>query len=427
MSDCIHKIQTACKTWSTASKISRYSKCRQTIKTVQARKLQTIIKYAYENIKYYRELFDENKIMPQSIKDVKDLSAIPCLTKDILRQRFWDFLPSQLQRCKVSRTSGSTGMPMCILADENSRINNSAAVIRYRKIYGIKFFSGEILTPLKTPDTPDKTPYWTFLQGLHKTYYVNPYHYSNFGEQILKQLKKPAIIGITPAIKALALSIKDNILPPIDASIVITTGQSYDAATGKLLENIFDAPVADVYASNEAGDVAWQCPRSGCYHINDENVIVEIENPDEHSFGEVVITNLNRFSMPFIRYKNGDLAKKSDVPCQCGIKLSMLAEIAGRTGDNILLPDGRTIYWHHIKSVFTHQQLRQFQLIQHADLSLELKVVIYSGADLKQMEKIFRLRLGKIIKNVVSFKITETTNIAPCPSGKTKLVVRSSN
>lgn len=348
MNDCIYKIQTAYKTWSTALKISRNSKCQQTIKAIQAQRLQTIVTYAYENIKYYRELFDENKIKPQSIKSVKDLSTIPYLTKDILRQRFWDFLPGNLPRCKVSRTSGSTGAAMCILADENSRINNSAAVIRYRKKYGIKFFSGDILTPLKTPDTPDKKPCWTFLQGLHKTYYVNPYHYSKSSELILKQLRNPAIIGITPAIKALAISIKDNILPPVSASIVITMGQSYETATRELFKNVFNAPVADVYACNEAGD-------------------------------------------------------------------------------NILLPDGRTIYWHHIKSIFTHQQLRQFQLIQHHNLSLELKAVIENGADLKQMEKIFRFRLENFTQGAVSFKITETTNIVPCQSGKTKLIVRSSD
>ncbi len=189
------------------------------IAKVQNKKLRQLTSYCYENIKYYRELFDENRIRPDDIKTAADLAKVPVLTKSELRSRFWDFLPKELPGCRVSRTSGSTGIPVCILSDINSRLNNSAAVIRYRRQLGIEFGAVPILTPQKNQLERHRKPHWTFVQGLHKTYYINPYTNLDadvdYSIEILSRLKKPAIIGITPAIRTLTQRIRDGIWPAI--------------------------------------------------------------------------------------------------------------------------------------------------------------------------------------------------------------------
>ncbi|KKK82648.1 hypothetical protein LCGC14_2801300, partial [marine sediment metagenome] len=189
------------------------------LRQVQNDKLRKLITYSFENIKYYRELFDKHGIVPGDISTVEDLVKIPVLTKEQIRERFWDFLPKNLPACRVSRTSGSTGVPVCMLSDKNSRIHNSAAVIRYRKSLGIPFIGTAIITPLKTKHEPQKSPHWTFLQGVHKTYYVNPYSSDttelSHGQNIISKLKRPALIGITSAIRALAYRIQDGVLPPL--------------------------------------------------------------------------------------------------------------------------------------------------------------------------------------------------------------------
>lgn len=401
------------------------------IEKVQNEKLQKLISYCYENIKYYREIFDENAIKPADIRTSADLVKVPILTKNELRSRFWDFLPGELSSCRVSRTSGSTGIPVCILSDINSRINNSAAVIRCRSVLGIHFFGRSILTPLKNEQAPPKEPHWTFLQGLHKTYYVNPYTNLDadidYSVKLLSQLKNPAIIGITPAIRALAWKIRDNILPMIRPCAVLTTGEVLGSRVRELLQDTFKIKVTDTYACNEAGEIAWQCRDGQLYHINADNCIVEIlkdgKPAPKGQTGEVVITNLNRFSMPFVRYKNGDLAKFAPGDCPCGCKLPVLSEIAGRTGEDIYLPDGKTIPWNQLKGFMNHPNVRQFQLVQNKDSTLTVKFVPEDNNTIEATKNILTSRFKGLLGDFVTINFSVVEKIDPAPGGKSKLVI----
>ena len=68
----------------------------------------------------------------------------------------------------------------------------------------------------------------------------------------------------------------------------------------------------------------------------DESYIVELlvdgRPAEPGEVGEVVITDLNNFSVPLIRYRIGDLATAVDgTPCPCGRDLSRIGRIEGRT------------------------------------------------------------------------------------------------
>ncbi len=411
--------------------ITRQSKPGE-INKIQNSKLQNLIRYSFENIKYYREVFTQQGIRPEKIKTAKDLCRIPFLTKKQLRDRFWDFLPRELPACRISRTSGSTGIPICIFSDRNSRMFNSAAVIRYRRALGIGLAGKTILTPLKTANEPyNKKAHWTFLQGIHKTYYINPYvdspENAEYAKRLLNKLHRPALIGITPAIRALACRVKDGVFPHFRPSAVLTTGESLSPLLRDLLESTFDTKVADIYACNEAGDVAWQCQRSAGYHINADNVIVEIvkngESVEDGQIGEVVITNLNRYAMPIIRYKNGDLARLTHELCPCGCKLPMIAEILGRTGEDIFLPNGKTMSWNQLKSPMNHPQIRQFQLVQNDDGTLTIRYVAEPGVNTEQIESLLLVRYKDILGPSIVIEIDRINEIAPASSGKSKLVI----
>ncbi len=398
------------------------------IAEVQGKKLHKLMSYCYENIKYYRELFDLAGIKPRHIRTVKDMCRIPLLTKKDLRERFWDFLPKELPPCRVSRTSGSTGVPVCILSDRSSRLFNSASVIRCRKALGIPVVGGVILTPLKTENDPEKEAHWTFLQGVHRTYYINPYIYNSEYEKIqLKKLRRPVLIGITPAIRALAYKICDGLLPRLKPKAVLTTGEYLSQEVRDLLESTFGTKVSDIYACNEAGDIAWQCKKGQLYHINADNCIVEILKDgkcvEKGQTGEVAITNLNRYSMPIIRYKNGDLAKLGTEDCSCGCRLPIISEIIGRTGEDIFLPDGEIVPWNQLKGFMNHPGIRQFQLIQNKDHSLVIKFIAEKNSDIEQIEKLLTYRFSTAIGTSIRIKFFVVDTIPPSASGKSKLVI----
>lgn len=431
MNSLINKISLTLATYSKArAAIHRQSNYQELI-NVQNAKLRRLVHFAGTHIKYYQEAFQEAGVDPQQIKSAADLVNVPILTKQQLKERFWDFLPRDLPPCRVSRTSGSTGTPVCILSDRNSRCCNSAAVIRYRRALGIPFIGRAIVTPLKTAQTPARRPHWTFLQGVHKTYYVNPYTEDSTdiaaAQRTLTSLKKPALIGITPAIRKLAHCVQDGILPEFWPSVIIPVGEVLTEQMRKMMQSVFQAKVADIYGCNEAGDVAWQCLEGGHYHINIDNVIVEVLTDGKPAvpgqIGEVVITNLNRYAMPIIRYKNGDLARLSTQDCPCGCKLPMIAEIIGRSGEDITLPTGRIIPWNELKSLMNHPQIRQFQIIQNAKGDLLIKYIKEPNADKLALDELLKSRYRRLLNNMLPIETDCVNRIDPAPSGKSKLVI----
>jgi len=401
------------------------------IRRIQSAKLKRVIHYCSDNIKYYKEVFQQAGVNPDKIKTSEDLYSIPILTKKELRERFWDFLPFKLPECRVTRTSGSTGIPVCIFSDRNSRKFNSAAVIRARKAAGIPLIGRPILTPLKTENDPHKEPHWTFLQGIHKTYYVNPYldsaENTDYAARLLTRLKKPAVIDITPAARVLAQKILDGVFPYFKPGAILTSGENLSPKVRDLLESTFRTKVTDIYGCSEAGEVAWQCHWGQGYHINADNCIVEIikgnKPAKDGEVGEVAVTNLNRYAMPIIRYKNGDLARLSRETCPCGCKLPVIAEILGRTGEDMFLPTGKTIPWNQLKSLMTHQHVRQFQLVQNDNGSFTIKYVPERDADTEELDALLLYRYRNLIGNSIEIKIEKTTLIPPAASGKSKLVV----
>lgn len=431
MAHWFEKVNLALSTYYTAWRCISRKNNYENIIDIQNKKLQKLIRFCYENIKYYKELFDEYHIKPDEIRAVSDLVKIPILTKDELRNRFWDFLPHELPVSRVSRTSGSTGIPVCILSDRNSRKHNSAAIIRYRQALGIGFWGRAILTPLKTPKEPiEKKTHWTYLQGIHKTYYINPYidnaENVKYSKALINKLKKPALIGITPALKALADKMKDGIFPSFEPEIILTVGESLSTQTRSLLETTFNTKVKDIYACSEGGDIAYQCLHNSNYHINSDNVIIEILKNDKPvkngESGEVVITNLNRFAMPILRYKNGDIACLGKDFCPCGCKLPVITEILGRTGQDILLPDGKKVSWNLLKSPMNHPGIRQFQVVQNEDGSLTVNYIPELSINNCDIENLLLHRYRALVGNTIKIEIKEISSIPHANSGKSILV-----
>ncbi|MDU4600092.1 MAG: hypothetical protein E6Y49_19395, partial [Clostridium sporogenes] len=63
-----------------------YSK--QELKNYQDEHLKKIVKHSYENVPYYKEIFNKNKLMPSDIRAQKDLWKLPLLTKNDIKENF---------------------------------------------------------------------------------------------------------------------------------------------------------------------------------------------------------------------------------------------------------------------------------------------------------------------------------------------------
>ena len=100
-----------------------------------------------------------------------------------------------------------------------------------------------------------------------------------------------------------------------------------------IAKKVYGMRIISEYGSTESGIIAFECP-DGNMHINMEGVFVEKDQED----GGIVVTNLQSYSFPSIRYKLGDQIELADpeFECSCGMKHPVILEVTGRIGKNIL-------------------------------------------------------------------------------------------
>ena len=186
-------------------------------------------------------------------------------------------------------------------------------------------------------------------------------------------------------------------------------------------------PVADGYGSREAGFIAHQCPH-GTYHLTSESVITELLDDcgrpvagDEH--GEVTVTHLDAFGMPFVRYRTGDLARWEPRLCPCGRGLAAIRDIQGRKTDMLRTTDGGVAHALSVIYVLREEPaIRQFKVVQQADLGLDVTVIADDRFDQPRRERVRRM-LQRRIGRGIDVRLSLVDQIAPDPSGKHRYVV----
>jgi phenylacetate-CoA ligase len=152
--------------------------------------------------------------------------------------------------------------------------------------------------------------------------------------------------------------------------------------TRALIEEGFSTTVYDKYGAREFSGIAYQCGESRDHHVMDESYIVELlvngRPAEPGEVGEVVITDLNNFSVPLIRYRIGDLATAVDVaPCPCGRGLSRIGRIQGRTQAIVYCGNGTWLpgtFFHHFFKDHEYA-IRSFQVHQERKGAFTLRIV----------------------------------------------------
>lgn len=97
------------------------------------------------------------------------------------------------------------------------------------------------------------------------------------------------------------------------------------------IETFWQAPVCVTYGLTEtATSLGFECLRRDGYHLNEFDFFVEILNPDNEGYGEIVVTTVNRRVMPLIRYRTRDVARIIEDPCPCGLPFRRLSTLRGR-------------------------------------------------------------------------------------------------
>ncbi|MCK5074211.1 MAG: phenylacetate--CoA ligase family protein, partial [Bacteriovoracaceae bacterium] len=178
----------------------------------------------------------------------------------------------------------------------------------------------------------------------------------------------------------------------------------------------------------EFGDIAQECAKREGLHINCDRFVIEILNENiepvaEGKSGELVITDLDNYGMPLIRYRIGDMASFKKTLCSCGRGLPLLEQVEGRTLDIVRAPNGNRLGGTFWTLLFRSRPgIKSFQVIQERLDEIIIKYVkdgSVANTDLLSFESHIHEKCG----DNLNVHFVEVSSILKTASGKTRFVV----
>lgn len=398
---------------------------------LQNEKLKRIIKHAYNNVPYYRNLFDLNSINPNDINDVSDLKKIPLLDKSVIRNNIKLFVAKNIPRNKLipHTTGGTTGTPLTIYQTKKSEQYSFAFMeTRTKHWSGVKSgdrlatFLGRLIVPVSNK----RPPFWRYNKAYNQILF-SAYHMNDKNlESYVKEFNyfQPEIVqGYVSLIHTFARYINRN-HPDVHSpkAILVSSETLYDWQR-KEIEEAFHSRVNNSYGLAEFVAYISEC-EEGSLHICPEYGIVEYEKIDgsDDKF-EMIATTLFNYSMPLIRYRTGDIVTLyAEGSCPCGRHMPIVKTIEGRMDSMIITPENNYISSAAMSLVFKEtKNIEEAQLIQNQKDKIIVRIVtnnLFSNTDNNDLLQMLKARLG----DAISIEIELVDRIEKTISGKYKFI-----
>jgi len=369
-----------------------------TLVAYQTEKLHKIIAHAYNTVPFYKDLFDQIKVKPGDIKCTDDLQLLPVLEKETFRKNHQKLLSTDVrEKISTSSTGGSTGVPLLIAKNYDSATIENALFNRFYFCLGydwgdeiIQFWGDRpnISSTLKLKKYISRKIYnysfFSTFDGIDES----------FDEIVVRlQTAPPKILrGYTSAIYRLACKTVERGVTLHLNAVSTTAEKLYDFQRNRI-RDAFGENIFDQYGCGETNSLAFECEKHRGLHVASEHVILETIDDDGQRArrGRVLITNLDNYAMPLIRYANGDEATWSSAVCDCKRETPLLESIDGRIYDYIQGPNGRKIHTGFLDDLLVDLALarktaiKEFRIVQsHID---KLTVEFVSDENFSDKEK----------------------------------------
>jgi len=390
---------------------------RSLLEEMRFQKLKTLLIHAQREIPFYSRRFEEAGFDPQTMRSTDEIAKLPLLTKSEIRnhlnEMIWKDCPGGLFRYN---TGGSSGEPLIFYFDKMRQAYDKAARMLTHRWWGIDVGEKELYLWGSPVEITKQDRLKSLRDRLTNELLLSAFDVSPVEvPRMVATLRKfrPACVFGYPSTIALFCKFAEEkglILSDTGVRVVFSTAEVlYEHQRKAISEAFGGVPVADGYGSREGGFISHQC-REGAYHVIDPNYVIEYLKDGEPvapgEDGEIVITHLDAFGMPFIRYRTGDVARCGEDNCPCGRTWSTMSHIQGRTTDFIVSPDGR---WQHALSLIyivrDIEGVKEFKIIQEAvdeiRVLLEVHVGLYPQNGDERIVAGFQKRVGDGVKIII--------------------------
>ena len=336
----------------------------------------------------------------------------PLLTKDIIRANEHDLRAENRNRGEwfANYSGGSTGRPLRVIQDERFKAWNWATEnYFYREFLGVD------------PHTSPQVVLWgsrhevygarrSWLKRLRlalgnmdllNSYTMTPKDLARFLDRINR--RKPEVIkGYASTLYEMARYVREGNRRAWHPKVIYSTAETLLPEVRQLIEEVFHAPVRQLYGSREVGAMAGECHK-GCLHVFSFMNHLEVLDTDglparPGTPGRILVTQVRNAAMPLVRFEIGDMGVIAGQPCPCGSPLPSLAGIEGRYSDYFVNPQGTLVYGGYLRQVmFKTLWIREYQITQTELDKLEIYFVCHAepvAGDMRDIETRIRHAMG---------------------------------
>lgn len=392
---------------------------RAEIEAIQLERLKETVKRVYEKVPAYRKKMDDAGVKPEDIKELKDLSKLPFVTKQDMRDNypFGLFAVPKDDLVRIHASSGTTGKPTVVGYTKRDLDMWTECVTRIACMggadrtdvaqicFGYGMFTGALglhfglenmgaaMVPSSTGNSEKQIMY---MKDFETTLLVATPSYA------LRLAEVANSIGVDPK--------KDlKVKKALVGSELLTDAMRNEMH--KLWGD--DVLVTSNYGMSElmGPGVSGECEHLCGMHINEDYFIPEIIDPKTGEVlppgekGELVVTCIYKEALPLIRYRTKDITRLTYEKCKCGRTTCRMENLSGRT-DDMLKIRGVNVFPSQIEEVIlgVEEIGPHYEIVltrkDHTD-KMEIRVELLKATDsykeLEEIEKKIKSKLRMVL------------------------------
>jgi phenylacetate-CoA ligase len=394
------------------------------------KKLKSLLSVCKNQIPYFKSL---------KLNNYDSLNVYPFLDKRIIKEKFSQLQNEKLKRSRFKKdsTSGSTGEKTKYFTDKEMLYYRHACADYGDTFSGWNFGESRLIIWGAERDIKESLIKKLINSPLlFNTKIVSSYHMTaddmdNYID-IINRFRPMLIVGYPSTLDFFSSHIEKSKKLTHFPKAIITSGETLYQNQRANIQRVFSCKVMNRYGCREVGGIAHECIEQNGLHIHSSHVIVEVVDANGNAckpgeLGEIVVTDLDNYAFPFVRYKIGDLGILSDRKCKCGINTPMLQSVEGRTFDLIIGTNGNrvpgnffTLLRNKIKGI------NQFQIIQKKQGEITAKLIVTDEFNDNEKSSLFN-ELRKKLGADMAINFEFVNSIDTTQTGKFRFVISEIN
>jgi len=404
------------------------------VRALQFERLKRLLEWCWREVPYYRRRWTQAGIVPGDIRSLDDYAHLPVLTKADIRDNAEDIKATSLKdSLGYKATGGSTGEPLRFGFTRESNDRRVAVMWRGYGWAGSRMgrrtlflWGGAVGQPSVAHRMKDRVYNAVFARRLLDSFHMSESSMADYADAI-DDYRPEVVVGYVGPLVRLAEWLLANGRQVHRPASIIGAAEALHPFQREIIEKAFGAPAFNTYGCREFMLIASECEHRQGLHVNADHLLVETLDADgmpiHAGSGEVAITDLFNYGMPFIRYVNGDMATHATNACPCGRGLPLLASVDGRKLDAIRTPAGHVLpgefFPHMLKDV---PGLARFQLVQRRLDRLDLSIVRGRGFEDASLDYI-RREVARVLGDSAELHCHFVDDIPLTRSGKLRVTV----